>query len=63
MSDDDLAIDEAGELSITATDDSALVSAVLFAGDGVEVISPTDLRDEIIAGLESIRDAHAEARS
>jgi proteasome accessory factor B len=63
MSADHLAIDVAGDMSITAPTREALVSAALFAGDGAEVIDPHDLRAEIVDSLARIRDLHAEARS
>ena len=63
MSADHLAIDVAGDINVTAPDMSALSSAVLFAGDGVEVIEPQELRQEIMVSLTRVRDLHAEARS
>jgi predicted DNA-binding transcriptional regulator YafY len=62
MSADHLAIDVAGDMSITAPTREALVSAALFSGDGAEVIDPHDLRAEIVDSLARIRDLHAEAR-
>lgn len=48
-----------GEIQMTTADRGALVSAVLFAGDGVEIIEPVDARDEIVAALARVRDLHA----
>jgi hypothetical protein len=63
MSTDHLAIDVAGDMSVTASTRAALVSAALFAGDGAEVIGPRDLRAEIVESLTRLRDLHAEVRS
>lgn len=59
LSSDALAPDRAGELEVTTADRTALVSAVLFAGDGVEIIEPMDAREEIIDALMRVRDLHA----
>jgi proteasome accessory factor B len=58
LSSDVLAPDLAGELEVTIADRAALVSAVLFAGDGVEIIEPMDARREIIDALIRVRDLH-----
>lgn len=63
MSGDHLDIDAAGELKVTAPNRATLLSAALFAGDGVEVIEPRDLRAEILESLTRLRDLHAEVRS
>jgi hypothetical protein len=60
MSTDHLAIDVAGDINVTAPDMSALSSAALFAGDGVEVIEPQELRQEIMESLTRVRDLHSE---
>ncbi|MFM8156058.1 MAG: helix-turn-helix transcriptional regulator [Actinomycetes bacterium] len=59
LSNDGLPPDRAGELEVTTADRTALVSAVLFAGDGVEIIEPIDARQEIIDALMRVRDMHA----
>jgi proteasome accessory factor B len=63
LSADHLAIDVAGDINVTAPDMSALMSAALFAGDGVEVLEPQELRQEIMESLTRVRDLHSEARS
>lgn len=63
MSADHLAIDVAGDMNVTAPDLAGLVSAALFAGDGVEVIDPQELREEIVASLTRLLELHAEVRS
>lgn len=63
LSNDELAVDVAGELRIEAADGGALLSTVLFAGDGVEIMEPAPLRAEIVEALSRLRDMHAEARS
>lgn len=50
-------------LEVQASDEQALVSAALFAGDGVEVVESAALRAEIVAALTAIRDAHQQVSS
>jgi len=61
MSDDQLPHDVAGEVNVSAPDAQAILSAALFAGDGVEILEPAELRDELMRSLLRIRDMHAEA--
>jgi predicted DNA-binding transcriptional regulator YafY len=63
MSADHLAIDVAGDINVTAPDLAALTSAALFAGNGVEVIEPLHLRQDIMESLIRVRDLHSEACS
>lgn len=60
---DALAPDLSGELEVTTPDRAVLVSAVLFAGDGVEILEPIDARGEIIEALTRVREIHAKART
>lgn len=60
MSDDAVAHASEGELRVSGFDVDSLVSAVLFAGDGVHVIEPSSLRDEVVASLTRVHDLHAE---
>jgi len=58
MSNDRLLADDAGEIQVTAADSAALVSAALFAGDGVEILEPAGIRHEVQAALVRLRDMH-----
>lgn len=62
MSNDALAPDLPGELEVTTSDRATLVSAVLFAGDGVEIIGPLTAREETVSALSRVRDLHAKER-
>ncbi len=61
MSNDELAHDSAGELNIDSADPATVLSAALFAGSGVEILEPVELRREIVVALERIRDSHDKA--
>ena len=62
MSTSDVPFDREGDLMIRASDRSSVLSSVLFAGDGVIGVEPEDLRDEVVAALTAIHDAHAKER-
>jgi proteasome accessory factor B len=63
LSVDHLASDATGDLKVSAPDVESLRSAVLFAGDGVSVLEPLELRDDIVSTLTRIRDKHAESHA
>ncbi len=63
MSETELPFDIEGELCIDGVDRSTLISDILFSGDGVVGIEPEDLRNDVIAALTGIREAHAGVRS
>ncbi len=63
MSDTDLALDAEGDLRITGIDRESLVSAILFAGDGVVSVEPESLRAEVASALRAVVESHGGARS
>lgn len=58
-----LDIDVAGVIEVAAPDVTTLVTAALFAGDGVEVIEPAELLTTIVDSLTRVCELHAKARS